>query len=300
MFQYKNPLYVNSDICGMLLTKMTCTSDNCWPATSTATSGSGKFVTLHEPLEIASLAILRISHTGKMPVTRFVVSLMPRMYGIDFKSPTAATMEPSRPRGVSWSTGSLRTGVKIRLCMETPGSRWSTGLGKPTSMKALHSVSPPQIRLGSFRSSTPYRRRAPERAAMMASLKVQLCEARTALMAWTGTGGIRVNTCRPLYFKNGFLCAFGGLNLSSASSFIAKMDKTPRKNILTTLHKPGKPNVFFLRVGACACTGLGAGAVARLPRSMAGSRILDNTSPSSHFISGRKANKSPKPSLSAW
>mmetsp|Transcript_29371 Transcript_29371/g.83597 ORF Transcript_29371/g.83597 Transcript_29371/m.83597 type:complete len:232 (-) Transcript_29371:358-1053(-) len=195
--------------------------------------------------------------------------------------------------------GNRKIGVRMLFFRETLGFFWSMGRGRPTSMNALHSQSFPSATLASCNFSMAYLLKPPASAAMIASLNVQPCACPTALMALVGTGGRRVKTCRPLNFRNGLRSLFGALKAISPSSFNVRIDSTPRKNILTEVKMPTKQ------------PGLGADAAARgradvdrggasLPSSAAGSRIFGSTSPSSQDSVGRKAKRSPNPSLMTW
>mmetsp|Transcript_5662 Transcript_5662/g.21443 ORF Transcript_5662/g.21443 Transcript_5662/m.21443 type:complete len:343 (+) Transcript_5662:330-1358(+) len=290
------------DICGMALTKRHCTSFISCPQNVVGTSGRGRFVMFAVHLDTASDVIDLMKPVGTTLVRNFVVILMPMMYHMDFKSLHMTTVWRRRPRGDASPIGSLNTGVKMLLAKETLASFGSTGRGSPSNIKALHSVLPAR---GSFKFSCRYLLNAPLIAAMMASLKVHPCAVRTALIADVGTGGMRVKTRWPLYGKNGFLLAFEALHLSSASSFMSKIEKTPRRNICAALQTPAKHEIgpTHLFLGARSRGGAPEGGRARaacLPKSIAGNGIFCSTSPSSHFISGKKAKRSPKPSLMTW
>mmetsp|Transcript_78382 Transcript_78382/g.227496 ORF Transcript_78382/g.227496 Transcript_78382/m.227496 type:complete len:229 (+) Transcript_78382:774-1460(+) len=112
-----------------------------------------------------------------------------------------------------------------------------------------------------------------------------------------------VNTCLPLNCRNGFRSAFFALNAISPSSFIVRIESTPRKNIPMDL----KNSVTQLPLRSfCFGLGLEEGdgeaffGGASLPSRAAGRWIFESTSPSSQDSVGRKAKSNPKPSLIEW
>mmetsp|Transcript_107758 Transcript_107758/g.310281 ORF Transcript_107758/g.310281 Transcript_107758/m.310281 type:complete len:317 (+) Transcript_107758:506-1456(+) len=214
------------------------------------------------------------------------------MYALDFRRSKFSWVRFNLPSGVGSSIGNGQLANSALFVNDFVGSSMSIGRGMPIITMDLNSrVMSLFFSLSSRRTSAPYRRKAPVKAAINTSFTEHSNFSLTALILLKDTTGKRVKVRFPLNLTYGVRSASGALIASSLSCLNKAGAKSPLKKSqgLQEPQQPpplleGEPRSFRIDGGMTAD----------------GRGIFAMGLPPSQSIIGANAKSKPRPSPMAW